>query len=390
MKCLVCNLARRLAGLVTSKPRPPLPPQTPSTASFQTLDPSQLIKEETLPMYNLQAFYPVRIGEVVGKLGYSAYSTVWLCHDLAVCLQCTCLNTEHRYVTVKVCMGNVTPVKRELTFELTKSKQPPPPSCDSLSTKTTYARDPTGTPSWPFKCLHILLTLDYLHSEARLIHTDIQENNILLDLDHTPALKAFEHTERTALAVCKGDSEHGRTIYLSHKIVVEAAHYGWPVLCDFGEAPFGGGTTYMSNIQPYQYCAPEVILGTPWGEKVDIWAIGVMYHLAHMVALLGPPPVDLVQCSMTDTPWRYFDRQCRTVFFSSSSYANCTELTEHPDSFAMSLPDDSLEQSEGNLEGEDKVLFLVFMQKMVRWRPEEWCSAKELLHDSWLNRLEGS
>ncbi len=52
-------------------------------------------------------------------------------------------------------------------------------------------------------------------------------------------------------------------------------NYGRPVLCDFGEARFGG-KTYMDIIQPYQYRAPEVILGAPWDEKVDIWTIGVM------------------------------------------------------------------------------------------------------------------
>ena len=57
---------------------------------------------------------------------------------------------------------------------------------------------------------------------------------------------------------------------------------------------------------------------------------------------------------------------------------------------ATSLPNDSLEQSEVNLEGEDKALFLAFVRKMVRWRPEERCSAKELLRDPWLNKLEGS
>ena len=34
-----------------------------------------------------------------------------------------------------------------------------------------------------------------------------------------------------------------------------------------------------------------------------------MYHLAHMVALLGPPPVDLLQRSATGQPWKYFDPQ---------------------------------------------------------------------------------
>lgn len=49
---------------------------------------TSLIEEETLPYYKPGQFYPVFIGEllnsrykVLGKLGYGAYSTVWLCHD---------------------------------------------------------------------------------------------------------------------------------------------------------------------------------------------------------------------------------------------------------------------------------------------------------------------
>ena len=49
---------------------------------------TRLIEEETLPHYRPEQFYPVDIGEllnsrykVLGKLGYGAYSTVWLCHD---------------------------------------------------------------------------------------------------------------------------------------------------------------------------------------------------------------------------------------------------------------------------------------------------------------------
>ncbi|PWY83125.1 hypothetical protein BO94DRAFT_119081 [Aspergillus sclerotioniger CBS 115572] len=46
---------------------------------------SKLWEEERLPFYRPEQFYPVHIGEllnskyrVVGKLGYSSYSTVWL------------------------------------------------------------------------------------------------------------------------------------------------------------------------------------------------------------------------------------------------------------------------------------------------------------------------
>jgi serine/threonine protein kinase len=100
---------------------------------------------------------------------------------------------------------------------------------------------------------------------------DIQEKNILLDLDDVSALEAFEKEELTSPSARKvvGD----RIVYLSKEIVT--SDYGRPVLCDFGEARFGKAT-YTDDIQPYQYRAPEVILGVPWGQKVDIWSVGVM------------------------------------------------------------------------------------------------------------------
>ena len=58
-----------------------------STQTPQINSPS-LIEEETLPFYRPEHFYPVYIGDllnsrykVLGKLGYGAYSTVWLCRD---------------------------------------------------------------------------------------------------------------------------------------------------------------------------------------------------------------------------------------------------------------------------------------------------------------------
>lgn len=47
----------------------------------------------------------------------------------------------------------------------------------------------------------------------------------------------------------------------------------------------------------------------------------------------------------------------------------------------------SLEQSEEFLEGENKEKFMIFMRKMLQWRPEDRKTAKELLDDGWLNEL---
>lgn len=47
------------------------------------------MEEEKLAWYSKDNFFPVKIGDVfhskyqvVGKLGYGGYSTVWLCRDL--------------------------------------------------------------------------------------------------------------------------------------------------------------------------------------------------------------------------------------------------------------------------------------------------------------------
>lgn len=63
-------------------------PHSRSTKATR-MDHSQRFEEERLPLYHADQFYPVHIGEtfisrykVVGKLGYGAYSTVWLCRDM--------------------------------------------------------------------------------------------------------------------------------------------------------------------------------------------------------------------------------------------------------------------------------------------------------------------
>lgn len=69
--------------------RKPLLPQQFPVTGFKLIDVSHLVEEENWEWYNPEEFYPVRIGEVfnsqyqvVGKLGYGAYGTAWLCRDL--------------------------------------------------------------------------------------------------------------------------------------------------------------------------------------------------------------------------------------------------------------------------------------------------------------------
>ena len=84
-----------------------------------------------------------------------------------------------------------------------------------------------------------------------------------------------------------------------------------------------------------------------------------LHHMAEMVAVLGLPPLDYLQ--RTETSWEYFDK--------SGNWKAAAEV-----------PDISLENSEEQLHGDNKSLFLDFMRKMLLWVPEQRQTAKQLLH----------
>jgi serine/threonine-protein kinase SRPK3 len=81
-------------------------------------------------------------------------------------------------------------------------------------------------------------------------------------------------------------------------------------------------------------------------------------HLASMVGILGPPPLELLQRS--ETSWEYFN-------------TNGTLK----DSFQV--PEVSLETSATRLDGDNKVMFLDFVRKMLDWMPERRRTAEQLL-----------
>lgn len=69
--------------------RNPWPPKNYSNVRRPSISSDVTMEEEMLKFYEPEQYYPVHIGQVfqsryqaVGKLGYGAYSTVWLCRDL--------------------------------------------------------------------------------------------------------------------------------------------------------------------------------------------------------------------------------------------------------------------------------------------------------------------
>ena len=111
-----CTMATKKDWVKSLLTRSHSRPRNFENVKYNTMDSSKKIEEETLPYYKAEEFYPVHIGQVfekkyqvLGKLGYGAFSTVWFCRDLSYVsnqrswwLKLTA-RSKHRYVAIKVC-----------------------------------------------------------------------------------------------------------------------------------------------------------------------------------------------------------------------------------------------------------------------------------------------
>ncbi|KAK0655487.1 CMGC protein kinase [Cercophora newfieldiana] len=389
---------------------PSLPLQFPA-AGFEIINEADVVEEEQFDEFRAGQYYPVNIGDVyaskyqiMGKLGFGTTSTVWLARNLE----------EHLHVALKVCtrdgggreefqihrhVSQANPshpgyrhVRAALDmFSLHRSGGDhrclvQKPMWDSW--RDLARRNPARRFSLPLLkagLKHILLALDYLHNECQLVHTDIKADNILQEIVDDRILKAFVKAELETPSPRKFVG--GAAVYRSRQFELPT-EFGGAVLSDFGAA-VRGDQKRNHDAQPNVYRSPEVMLKAEWSYPVDIWNVGVMIwdlfegkhlfygddpdgkgystraHLAELVGMLGPPPPDLIQRGIRSAD-----------FFTKDG------------SWKADVPmqrDGSLEKSEEHLEGRDKEDFLVFVRSMLQWRPEDRKTAKQLLHDPWLN-----
>lgn len=112
-------------------------------------------------------------------------------------------------------------------------------------------------------------------------------------------------------------------------------------------------------------------------------------HLAEVIELLGPPPLDLVQRGLRSPEFFTEDGKSHPLaapLHVPVTYLACGACVGKWKADIPITEGRSLEESEENLEGDNKKEFLTFMRKMLQWRPEDRKTAGELLEDPWLNR----
>ncbi|EZF27719.1 CMGC/SRPK protein kinase [Trichophyton rubrum D6] len=367
----------------------------------------ELVDEEICPGYNPASFYPAKPGEVLikkfqllNKIGWGSQSTVWLARNIS-------RNKwqPEQFVAVKITNNNNTEeTQHEKEIEYHIAHLNPEhrghlilrtclDAFDLIGPKGKHmclVYEPMREPLWIFRkrfisrqiplpiaktyIFFLLVGLDYLHSECKIVHTDLKLDNILMSFESDEILTSF----------------------VKKKLQM------------------GYGTNKLSSypIQPDYYRTPEVILGCGWDEKADIWNFGVLLwnilggkelfqqvhapdglydaksHLAEMIALLGAPPTALIARSkavsgniwpqhvtsktgkLCNNPQEFFGGP----FFGSEGEFYHNEL----------VPSRKLESTVPFLEERERDAFLSFASQMLSWNPDQRKTARELIDHPFL------
>ncbi|KAH7910212.1 kinase-like domain-containing protein [Hygrophoropsis aurantiaca] len=379
-------------------------------------------------------YYPLLLGqqladgklEIVRKLGWAGYSSVWLArtHKNAY---------PAEYVAVKVLTVNATAgvlydkLNEENSLKAVKKANPNHPGykhclllhdsfiaqsyhgphlcfvtdvlgCNMVALRGLQANGrsfPVGLAKRIIK--QTLLALDYLHRECNLVHTDVKPDNVLVSVVQTDeAIRRLLEESPSASYEPRIEPE----LSPDPIITVKSQPLPGPNLADMSDLSvclidYGHSTPVgkipESGVQPLLLRAPEVILGHPWSTPIDIWSVGCLVfeyligtalfrlyespsqsisfedsHLQRTLEIIGPFPSSFLDACPRRS--EFFDQE--------GSLIRIKKLSPRPIEDCMRIYN--------VLNEEDIPAAAAFARRCLTVDPGARPSALELLDDEWL------
>ncbi|KAL4915708.1 kinase-like protein [Aspergillus aurantiobrunneus] len=377
----------RLSQLIRKKPFP-VPPRGPP------LPPDILIDEEISPSYNSKSFYPAKPGEVLAdryqtvvKVGWGVSLTVWLARDLQAHID------EPESIMALKITNNTDSAGREREVEEHIAKADPSHRGRSLM-RTFLDAFEVQAPAGSHACLVYPAMREPL---SRTVHTDLKLENIM-NLFEDPTVHADFMDFQLANPMASKTDSTGRTVYQSCSDFGPLKNLrSIPQLVDFGlalrlEEDNDWG---VYPIQADHYQAPElwkIIEGKQLFRHIhdQEGRYDAKLHIAETIALLGPPPPQIIQRYhyMQEYLWpeparREYGRLCQTAdeYFDGPFFHN-NDIGRflYPDL----IPDRKLGDTVSFLEGEERESFLHLVKRMLVWHPDVRKTAGQLAEHPFL------
>lgn len=375
--------------------------------------------EEGLKSYRVGGYHPVSIGDclnnrytVISKLGWGHFSTVWLCSDnqggpsVAVKIQKSDVEyseaakdeIEMLKLASSVSAANVVTLfdsfvicgpngnHHAMVFEVLGD--------NLLALSNAYHRLPRdiciplrygkGIPIPIVRRIarEILLGTKSLHSQCKIIHTDIKLENVALV---SPLGKLLVPTTQ------KGQPKCGTIEAFGFSSLAWSQLNSLVKLVDLGNACYENHH-FTEYITTRQYRAPEIIVEYPYDSKVDVWSIACIvfelvtgsflfnpkkgdthgnrdqYHLELIVRLLGKP---------TDTMARN-GKTSKDFFRRDGTFHHSHTLPKQRSLYAVLHEDFCMEHNQATS-------LVSFLLPMLDLNPTTRQSAEGALKHEWLS-----
>ncbi|KAF3026765.1 hypothetical protein E8E14_014847 [Neopestalotiopsis sp. 37M] len=282
----------------------------PDPPTWKRLPLDKKLEEERNPGYRADTWYHVHIGEVINdryqvctKIGWGDTSTVWLAKDLC----------NARYVSLKVCANPNDQRLRELDFLLHITRlYSDHPGAQNVATLLDHFR--VHRHGHAYLCLvtnvlgpslavrvrpevrsldidwlkeqlyRLLQAVDFLHTEAHIVHGDIWPPNVLCTIPDRRVLQALDELEATQPSNRKLDG--GRVIYESRAVeelplsssslTTSTPRGAPPVLIDFGNSRLSPDAFELEHMR-FLRESDSMRADEPYPPERDIQWIGRLF-----------------------------------------------------------------------------------------------------------------